>query len=327
MFPGYWPDGSSCHVRSCSTSPCWASPHRTLAPELRWACQIIAIIGNKSFLERFSCLSIACKEGRFQCQLLAITPDDRVQQSVKHAESNLRTTVRILHLFGRWRNTCSTVASLIISSQARTFMPGLQSLAILTKGHYLTKRGLCVEIIHYMQRWCEHILYRTTVILSIHWGLLTFIYSVFKRFNRLTGPQWPYGPGLHQSQTSSGNRGGPWYTKLDIQHVLHLLSEWMGKTPNEWPRIRNTTAPRYPAKNYGCKLTSIHLIIDKKGICPCWKSQNSLSWVRQVVGIPAFTKCLYSVPLNMVNWHRVTCCFFLKRASVVLERVNLHEFH
>ena len=39
---------------------------------------------------KFSCLSITRKEGRFQRKLLAIAPDDRVQQSVKHAESHLK---------------------------------------------------------------------------------------------------------------------------------------------------------------------------------------------------------------------------------------------
>ena len=44
-------------------------------------------------MERCPRLSIACKEGRFQRKLLAVTPDHRVQQSVKHAKSDLRTTV------------------------------------------------------------------------------------------------------------------------------------------------------------------------------------------------------------------------------------------
>ena len=88
---------------------------------------------------KFSCLSIARKEGRFQRKLLAIAPDDRVQQSVKHAESHLKNNSHdiMAHNFKDRDNTCSTVASLIISSQARTFMPGLQSLAILSKGRYL----------------------------------------------------------------------------------------------------------------------------------------------------------------------------------------------
>ena len=39
---------------------------------------------------RVSYLSISGKEGRFQRKLLTVTPDDRVQQSVKHAEPNLK---------------------------------------------------------------------------------------------------------------------------------------------------------------------------------------------------------------------------------------------
>ena len=51
-----------------------------------------------------SYLSISCKEGRFQRKLLTVTPDNRVQQSVKHAESNLKeqsSSILKLLFFGR----------------------------------------------------------------------------------------------------------------------------------------------------------------------------------------------------------------------------------
>ena len=51
---------------------------------------------------KFSCLSVAREEGRFQGELLAVAPDDRVQQSVKHAESHLiRAKVKILLLWSK----------------------------------------------------------------------------------------------------------------------------------------------------------------------------------------------------------------------------------
>lgn len=217
-----------------------------------------------------------------------------MQQGVKHAESNLRTTVRILHLFicGRWRNTCSTVASLIISSQARTFMPGLQSLTILTKGNYLNKRGLCRN--NYILRWWEHILYRTTGILFIHWSLTHFYVLRLQKVSssyRATEAIWSRATSVTDQQRESRRAliYQAWY-------FLHLLSEWWGKTPNEWPRFRNTTASRYPAKNYGrrpsisskIKSASVHV------------GKAKLAWVQQVLEIPSFTKCLNSVPLNTV---------------------------
>ena len=124
----------------------------------------------------FPCLSIAIQEGGVQSQLFAVAPHHRVQQGIQHLEPHLNNYLpsgmeRItLNEFKRLRQTCSTEASLIISSHARTLIPGLQSLAILEKTMItISKRhyGFCSETVEVLLKTFEELpCYRGHVIKS-----------------------------------------------------------------------------------------------------------------------------------------------------------------